>query len=86
MRLMLAGGMLTAYAVAALFFLRFWRQSHDRLFALFGVAFLLLAVQRLAITVLPETAALALWPYVVRLAAFLVILWAIADKNRKGRA
>jgi hypothetical protein len=32
--------------VAGLFFLRLWRQSHDRLFAWFAAAFALLAIQR----------------------------------------
>jgi hypothetical protein len=84
--LVLAGLMVAAYAVAALFFLRFWRQSGDRLFALFSAAFWLLGAQRLALALLPESPGLAVWPYVVRLLAFLLILWAIVDKNReRGR-
>jgi len=82
--LVLAGTMVTAYAVAALFFLRFWRQSHDRLFALFAAAFVLLGAQRLALALLPADAP-AVWPYVVRLAAFVLILAAVVDKNRSRR-
>jgi hypothetical protein len=80
--LVLAGAMIAGYGVAALFFLRFWRQAGDRLFALFAAAFLLLALQRLALALLAPSPSLAVWPYVVRLAAFLLILWAIVDKNR----
>jgi hypothetical protein len=72
-------GILTCgYAVAALYFVRFWRQTRDRLFACFALAFLLLAVQRALITMLEPSDTM----FVIRLAAFLVILFAIWDKNR----
>jgi hypothetical protein len=72
-------------AVAGLFFLRFWNQSRDRLFLLFSFSFFLLAVNRLARTLLQDTDELSLFPYMVRLFAFLVILVAIIDKNMSRR-
>jgi hypothetical protein len=80
-----AGALAMAYLVAATFFLRFWRESRDRLFLLFGAAFLMLTVQRVLLTAVGDhpTASLAL--YGLRLVAFLVILAAILDKNRAGR-
>ncbi len=43
-------GLLAAgYAVAALYFLKFWRQTRDRLFAFFAASFALLFVQRTAL-------------------------------------
>ena len=72
-------GLLTAmYAVAALYFLRFWRESADRLFAFFAGAFALLAVQRILLLAYPDM----VWLYLIRLIAFLLIIAAIADKNR----
>lgn len=81
----MSGALAFGYVIAALFFLRFWRQSHDRLFGLFSAAFFLLGFQRLALTITssisgPES--VTLWPYLVRLAAFVLILWGIIDKNR----
>jgi hypothetical protein len=77
-------GILTmGYIVAGIFFLRFWRDSRDRLFAMFGAAFFILAVQRLGLEFandVPERA--TLW-YFVRLLAFVIIIIAIFDKNRK---
>ena len=71
-------GMLCAsYLVAALFFLRFWRDGRDRLFLFFSGAFALLAVHRLVLTV----AEVDTPGYVLRLVAFLLILGGIADKN-----
>jgi hypothetical protein len=77
-------GLLTmGYVVAGIFFLRFWRDSRDRLFAMFGAAFFILAVQRIGLEFandLPERT--TAW-YFVRLLAFLIIIVAIFDKNRK---
>jgi hypothetical protein len=70
------------YAIAALYFLRFWRESRDPLFGWFAAAFALLACQRLLLVTLRESDVL----YVVRLAAFILILVAIAQKNRKRSA
>ena len=80
-------GMLAAgYAVAALYFLKFWRQSRDRLFLLFSLAFMLLVVQRVALTLAHDWLSNPAWYYVVRLLAFSLIIIAIVDKNRASRA
>ncbi|HET7434200.1 MAG TPA: DUF5985 family protein, partial [Thermoanaerobaculia bacterium] len=63
--------------------LRFWATSRDRLFAIFAAAFGLLAVQRIALALsrsaLEDQTAL----YLIRLAAFVLIIVAIIDKNRR---
>lgn len=82
--LFLSGAISAGYAVAALFFLRFWRQSRDRLFVYFAVAFALLAVQRTALAWAVLHGSDTLIYYALRLAAFLLILIAIVDKNRKS--
>lgn len=82
MVLMLSGAMVTAYLIAGVFFLRFWRETGERLFAIFAVAFWLLALQRMSLSLAAPEIGNAIWPYVVRLAAFLLILYAIVDKNR----
>ena len=77
----LIGATVMACVVAGLFFLRFWRRTRDRLFALFSAAFWLLALNWLALAFTTrDEVRTAL--YVVRLVAFLVILAAIIDKNR----
>ena len=81
---LVAGALAAGYTVAGLFFAKFWSRTRDRLFAMFALAFWLLAIQRIAIVVsdrwLEDTTPL----YVLRLAAFLLILIAIVDKNRSG--
>jgi hypothetical protein len=77
-------GMITmGYLVAGIFFLRFWRDTRDRLFAMFGAAFFILAAQRLGLEFVKDVPErVTLW-YFVRLLAFLIIIAAVVDKNRK---
>jgi ABC-type polysaccharide/polyol phosphate export permease len=86
LKAIVSGAMVMAYLTAGLFFFRFWRETRDRLFAAFGTAFVLLAVQRCALSLLPhaDTNEAAVWLYALRLFAFLLILAAIIDKNRAG--
>lgn len=72
------------FLVAALFFLRYWRQTKDSLFAAFSAAFLLLALNQtlLAFTSMPVEERSPL--YLLRLAAFALIAAAIVAKNRRG--
>jgi hypothetical protein len=79
---MAVGAIAAGYAVAGVFFLRFWRDTRDRLFALFALALFVLAVNRVVGGLLPAPARDPI--YWVRFAAFAVILLAIVDKNRSG--
>jgi hypothetical protein len=76
------GAIHMASFVAGLFFLRFWRETHDRLFFIFAIAFWLLGLTRLALAMAGTEAAEHTYLYWVRLAAFVLILIAIIDKNR----
>ena len=77
------GALVMAGAVASLFFLRFWRRTRDRLFLMFAASFALLAAgwAAQALTNQPETHPEL---YLIRLAAFVLIIVAIVDKNRAG--
>ena len=72
-----------ACIVAALFFFRFWTRAGDRLFAGLGAAFLLLAVNWLALAVMEAESEYRPLVYALRLVAFLVIIASILDKNLK---
>ena len=71
-----------ASAVAGMFFLRFWRRTRDRLFAIFAAAFWLMGLNWLLLAVV-ETDEINSAVYGIRLLAFVLILLAIVDKNRK---
>ena len=81
---LISGAVLMGYLVAGLFFLRFWRDTRDRLFLIFAIAFGLLGLQRVALGLTWNLLESQTGLYVVRLFAFLLILGAIVDKNRKG--
>lgn len=82
MSLIISGALVMGYSVAATFFFRFWRQTADRLFAMFAAAFLILAAQRLALAVTSDFQDHSTALYAMRLLAFLIIIAAIIDKNR----
>ena len=66
-----------------LFFLRFWRKARDRLFLMFSFTFFLLGIERVisaSIADISDENRVAI--YLIRLAAFLLILFGIWDKNR----
>jgi uncharacterized membrane protein HdeD (DUF308 family) len=81
----IGGASFAASLVIALHFLRFWRETRDRLFAIFALAFGVFAVNRLFLTFLDEAHEGRTYVYLVRLLAFLLILIAIVDKNTAGR-
>ena len=82
--LLISGAIVMGYAVAGLFFLRFWRETRDRLFLIFALSFWLLCVQRLALTFTRHMIEDDTGLYLIRLFAFLLILGAIVDRNRRA--
>jgi hypothetical protein len=62
--------------------LRFWRQTTDRLFFLFALAFALLGTNTLLLAAINPTHESRHLIYLLRLTAFLLIIVAIVDKNR----
>ena len=79
--LFVAGAMSAGYAVAALFFLRFWWGSRDHLFAAFAVAFLLMAVNQGVVGFSRHDHAENSAGFLLRLAAFALIIIAVLSKN-----
>lgn len=79
----LFGALAMGYAVLAIFFTRYWRKTGDRLFLFFVAAFLLLGLERVLAVATARVFEGVPWLYVIRLAAFLIIVMGILDKNRR---
>jgi hypothetical protein len=79
----IAGASAGLAGVASVFFLRFSRGTGDRFFLLFAGAFALFAVNRIGL--ISTSREHNVWIYVLRLAAFALIILAIVDKNRPRR-
>ena len=81
-----AGGALTlGFLAVGLFFLKFWRRTGDGLFAAFAVAFGLLAANQAIPVLLGIPSEDQGYVYLLRLAAFVLIIAAVLRKNlRRG--
>jgi hypothetical protein len=78
----LSGAVALGYLVAAMFFLRFWKRTDDVLFLCFAVSFALLSLGQIVVAsanIYIEDSSAA---YLVRLAAFAIIILAVWRKNR----
>ena len=78
----LSGAVALAFLICGLFFLRFWRRTREELFLAFALSFALLGLGQtvLALANIPTEERGSL--YLIRLVAFLLILFAIYRKNR----
>jgi hypothetical protein len=83
---LVSGAIVMGYFVAGLFFLRYWRDTRDRLFLVFAMAFWMLGLQRILINLVDVGAEDQAAFYLLRLAAFLLIIYAVVDKNRIRRS
>lgn len=78
----LSGAVALGFFVCGLFFARFWRRTNDPLFLAFALSFCLLGLGQtiLALANIPTEERGSI--YLVRLAAFAIIIAAILRKNR----
>jgi len=79
----LLGALAMGFLVIAMFFARFFARTRDRFFAFMGVAFLIMSTNQVALMLFGEASEYQSWLYLVRLAAFVLILVGIYDKNRR---
>lgn len=82
---LLSGALMLACFVAGLFFYKFWKKSHDRLFKFFSFAFFLLSLERLVLGYIGTNNEPSPFIYLIRLGAFLLIIFAIYNKNKERR-
>jgi hypothetical protein len=82
---LLLGALAMGTLTCGLIFLRLWRDSADRFFLFFALSFLVQAVNRVALSMEPSPNEGSPLHYWIRLLAYVLILVAIADKNRAPR-
>lgn len=76
-----SGLIAAGFAVAAVFFVRFWSRAKDGLFLGFALCFGLLAISQALSTLLGLPQEERSWIYLIRLSAFLILIFAILRKN-----
>ncbi len=77
----LLGVIATASVTAGVFFLRFWKDTRDSFFLAFAASFIIEGLNRVTVLFLPRPNEGSPWIYLVRMIAFLLILFAILRKN-----
>jgi hypothetical protein len=80
----MSGAITLGFVVAAVFFLRFWRRTEDRLFLAFAVGFFLLALNQGLAQWLSAADERVGYTYLLRVIGFIIILAAVIDKNVSG--
>jgi hypothetical protein len=80
----LSGAVTLGFLLCGLHFLRFWKRSRDSLFLAFAFAFWLLGLNQALLALANIPVEERSWVYLLRLAAFVLIIVAIAAKNRKA--
>ena len=85
LKTMLLGAIAMAAFTIALIFVRFWRTTKDRFFLFFAAAFALLGIGRIVLGAVPHSDDQTPVIYLIQLLAFVVILFAVIDKNRRAR-
>lgn len=77
------GALAMGCAVIALFFVKYWRASKDRIFLFFTAAFTALSLNWVGLAVIEGPPEQQHRIYVMRLLAFVLILVGVIDKNRR---
>ena len=80
----LDGGKVTLCLVIAVGFVKLGRRTSDRLYHLFALAFLLLGTSWVLLGLGAGYGKASVYAFLPRLGAFLVIIAAIVDKNRRA--
>jgi hypothetical protein len=89
----LAGIATATFFASSLYFFKFWRASRDSFFYWFAIASALLGAERVLLLWLlphngieqrpPEAQA---WVYIARMLAYILLMWAVIQRNRAGRS
>jgi hypothetical protein len=79
------GGIGMAALIIGMFFARYWRRTHDRLYLFFGASFAVQAVDRFILGLAGDPSEERAMIYLLRLLAYVLIIVAIVDKNRSNQ-
>ncbi len=77
----LSGMVTMGFLLSGLFFFRFWSRTRDRLFALFGIAFWLMAANQVVSHAFGFPEQQLFWAYLLRVIAYLLLIAGIVAKN-----
>lgn len=76
------GATMMAEAGVSLFFLKYWKETKDRLFFYFALSFCIMAISQLIVCIAKDSGEYAPIGYGIRASAFVLLLLGIFEKNR----
>ena len=79
---LISGAIMVGFWVGGLMLYSFYRETKERLLLTFSIAFWMLSLERLALGFLGRENEPSAPVYLIRLVAFSLIIFAIADANR----
>lgn len=77
----LLGAVIMGDVIAALFFVRFWKRTDDRLFLFFAASFIAIAVSRVVVDEYIPPVGYEPFGYMIRVLSYLFIIAGILYKN-----
>jgi hypothetical protein len=80
----ISGALALGYFVIALYLYSFWKQQRIGLLAFFGVAFVLLSIERVVLLLISGHTEAVPFAYIIRLVAFVLIIAGIIVQNRRS--
>ncbi|WP_039917212.1 DUF5985 family protein [Cellvibrio mixtus] len=83
---MFIGAIATCCIVIGLFFLRFWKSTHDVFFLFFALSFFLEGANRVSLVLFPSLHEASPSYYVIRVISYSFIIVAILAKNKRRKA
>jgi hypothetical protein len=81
-----SGAVTMGFVIISAFFLRFWSKTSDRFFLAFAIAFFLFALNQFLAAWLGASDERVGFTYLLRVLGYVLILFAILDKNIPGKA
>jgi len=82
---LLIGAISTCYLLAGLFFLKFWKTTHDKFFLFFALSFLIEGINRVWLLIYFDLREGTPSYYVIRVLSYSFIIAAILHKNRQTK-
>lgn len=83
---MLAGAIAACCIVIGLFFLRFWRSTHDKFFLFFALSFFIEGANRVLLVLFSNMHEAAPSYYIIRVISYSFIIGAILVKNKRQKS
>jgi hypothetical protein len=81
----LIGAIAASCFVITLFFLRFWKTTHDRFFLFFAISFFIEGANRVFLALFFELTEASPAYYLIRWVAYAFIIFAILEKNKQQK-